>query len=108
MSIVIIQKVCAMLIMNTVGLVDHLETTRVGLRIFNKISHKISGRPGCLKKLHKWLCQHPFYSLDEFMALRNCDISFLLIVLPVLYLELLFYFDTLLTIFKIQILVHLN
>jgi hypothetical protein len=53
MSIAIIQEVCTMLIMNTLGLVDHLEVTRVGLRICNKTRHKISGRPGCLKKIHK-------------------------------------------------------
>jgi hypothetical protein len=76
MSIAIIQEVCTMLFMNTVGLVDHLEVSRVGLRICNKIRHKIAGRPGCLEKLHKWLCQHPFYSLNELMVLRNCDISF--------------------------------
>lgn len=50
----------------------------VGLRIFNKVSSLINISCGRnrLDKFYDWLQLNPFYSLDEFMLTKVCDMNF--------------------------------
>jgi len=50
----------------------------VGLRVYNKVRHGFVNLPNktSLAKFYDWLLVNPFYSLEEFLTLKTCDISF--------------------------------
>lgn len=57
---------------------SHSSYSYVGIKLYNKLKKRLERYPLKLglEKLHTWLSNNPFYSIDEFLELKDCSINF--------------------------------